>query len=107
MGTRIDIASAAKDEADRAALVEFRRRLVAGEEELVPVEIINRLLSGEESRVRVWREHRGMAAGTLAQRAGIAQAYLSQIETGEREGTPEVFSKLANALGVSPDELMG
>ena len=48
--------------------------------------MVDRILNGE-NLVRVWREHRGLTVSALAQMAGIAQPYLSQIETGKREGT--------------------
>lgn len=97
---------AIKDNADRAALAIFRERLASGEEELIPAEIVDRLLSGE-NRLRVWREHRGLTVRALAERAGLAQPYLSQIETGRREGTVETYRKLACALSLSLDDLLG
>ncbi|MCF4129475.1 helix-turn-helix domain-containing protein [Methylobacterium sp. SyP6R] len=95
-----------ESQADRLAVAEFRRRLAAGEEEMIPVEVVDRLLSGE-NRVRVWREHRGLTATALAEKAGIAQAFLSQIETGRREGTVETLRKLARALDLTLDDLVG
>lgn len=59
------------------------------------------------SRIRVWREHRGMTAKVLAEEAGIAQPFLSQIETGKREGTVDTLRSLADALGVTIDDLVG
>jgi DNA-binding XRE family transcriptional regulator len=92
--------------ADHAALAEFRRKLAAGEEARIPASLVERLVSGE-NRVRVWREYRGLSGVALAKQAGLAQAYLSQIETGAREGTVETYGKLAAALGVSLDDLAG
>lgn len=100
------ILAAAEDNADRFALADFRSRLASGEEELLPAEIVDRLLSGE-NRLRVWREHRGLTVRSLAERAGIAQPYLSQIETGRREGTVETYRKLAAALSLGLDDLLG
>ncbi len=97
---------AAEDAEDRLAFTEFQRRLALGEEELVPAGIVDRLLSGE-NRIRVWRDHRGLTAAVLAEKAGIAQGYLSQIETGKREGTIETLRRLASALAVSLDDLVG
>ena len=100
------LVEAAEDAAHREAVATFRRRVAAGEEELIPAAIVDRLLSGE-SRVRVWREHRGLKAGALAEQAGLAQAYLSQIETGRREGTVGTYRKIATALGVGLEDLIG
>ncbi|MCJ2059995.1 helix-turn-helix transcriptional regulator [Methylobacterium sp. J-048] len=97
---------AAEDGADRAAVAEFRRCFASGEEELVPAAVVERLLS-DENRVRVWREHRGLKVGALAEKAGLAPAYLSQIETGKREGTVETYRKIADALGLGLDDILG
>jgi len=47
-----------------------------------------------------------LAAKALAEKVGIAQARLSQIEAGKREGTTDALRKLATALGVSIDDLV-
>ncbi|MGD8817393.1 MAG: helix-turn-helix transcriptional regulator, partial [Acidobacteriota bacterium] len=41
------------------------------------------------------------------EKAGIAAAYLSQIETGKRDGTVATVKRLAAALEVSVDDLVG
>jgi len=91
---------------DVAAYDEFHRKLAAGEEELIPAEMVDRILAGE-NRVRVWREHRGMSVKALAEAAGVTPAYLSQVETGKRDGTVETYRKLATVLRVTLDELAG
>lgn len=97
--------AAAEDAADDAAVEAFRRKLAAGEEELLPAAMIDRVLAGE-SLVRVWRDHRRLTSKALAEKAGIARAYLSQIEAGKREGTVDTLRKLATALGVAIDDLV-
>lgn len=96
-----DAAEAARDVAayDRA-----RQRLTASEDELVPFEITTRLLAGENP-IRVWREFRGLSATRLAEQAKISAGYLSQIETGQREGTISTLRAVARVLGVSLDDL--
>jgi DNA-binding XRE family transcriptional regulator len=90
---------------DVAAYDEFKRRLAAGEEEMVPSAVVDRILAGE-NLVRVWREHRGLTVSALAEQAGIAQPYLSQIETGKREGTLQTMKKIADALKLTVDDLI-
>jgi DNA-binding XRE family transcriptional regulator len=97
---------AAEDATDLAIVREFDRKLAAGEEELIPAEIVDRILAGE-NRVRVWREHRRMSVRALAEAAGVTPAYLSQVETGKRDGTVETYRKLAAALRITLDELAG
>lgn len=96
---------AAEDVADIAAVEDFKRRLAAGEEEMLPAAIVERLIAGE-SPVRVWREHRGLTASALAEASGVGQGFLSQIETGKREGTVTTLKKIAAALDVTLDDLV-
>lgn len=95
----------AEDAEDGEIIREFKRKLAAGEEELVPSAVVDRILNGE-NLVRVWREHRGLTVSALAQMAGIAQPYLSQIETGKREGTLQTMKKIADALKITLDDLV-
>jgi DNA-binding XRE family transcriptional regulator len=92
------------DMADLAAIESFRRRLTAGEEELVPAAVADRIIDGE-NKVRVWREYRCLTAKDLADKAGISTAYLSQIETGSRDGSFDTIKRIAAALAVSLDDL--
>lgn len=96
---------AAEDAADIAAYDEFKRKLEAGEEELIPLDVVKRFLAGDNP-IRVWREYRGMTTTALATAAGVGQGFLSQIETGKREGTVETLKKIAGALKVTLDDLV-
>ncbi|MGH6922341.1 MAG: helix-turn-helix domain-containing protein [Propylenella sp.] len=99
------LAEAAEDSADRAAVRRFRKALAAGEEELVPSDVVNRILDGDNP-IRVWRRHRGMTINELAEKVGIASAYLSQMETGKREGTVSTLRRIATTLGIALDDLI-
>jgi DNA-binding XRE family transcriptional regulator len=98
-------AEAAEDAADavvaRAALAD----LASGVDEIMPGDVTDRLVAGDNP-VRVWRAYRGLTATALAKRASITQAYLSQIETGKRDGTLTVMAVLARELGVDLDDLV-
>ena len=64
--------------------------------------------SGRETlggRIRAAREARGESQVRLAAAAGISQGYLSQLEQDEREPSLSIAARLAQALGVSLDEL--
>ncbi|MGD8331990.1 MAG: helix-turn-helix transcriptional regulator [Acidobacteriota bacterium] len=100
------LVEAAANAVDAAAVRRFEERLAAGEEELLPAEMVDRIIDGENP-IRVWREHRGLSVKLLAEKAGIAAAYLSQIETGKRDGTVATVKRLAAALEVSVDDLVG
>lgn len=99
------LVDAASDAADGAAIRRFNERLASGEEELLPAAMVDRIIAGE-SPLRVWREHRSMTAKALADAAGIAPAFLSQIETGKREGGIETLKRIAAALNVALDDIV-
>ncbi len=73
--------------------------------ESFPTEVVDRLLAGQNP-IRVYRDHRGMTQGALAAAAGIHPVYLSQIETGKRTGSAKTLVAIAEALGVTVDDLI-
>ena len=94
------------DDAGAGAIIDrFRERLAAGEEELIPASVVNRLLAGDNP-VRVWREHRGLKTGELAEAAGLSQAYVSQIEAGKREGAIVAMKAISKVLNLNIDDLV-
>lgn len=74
--------------------------------EAIPHEMMRRLIEGE-SPIRVWREHRGLTQTLLADHAGIDKTYLSQLESGRKSGSVAVIRRLARALSVDIDDLVG
>ena len=94
-----------EDEADARAVAEFHADYTAGKAFLVPDDILRRELAGE-SPVRLWRFQRNLTQQELAKRAGISKSYLSQIETGKRQGTVETLKAIALALNVPLDVLI-
>jgi len=99
------LVEAAEDLADVRAYDEATRRLASGEDELVPAELVNRILDGENA-LRVWREYRGLTVKQLAEQAGVSAPFVSQIENGQREGSVETMRKIAGVLKVSLDDLV-
>lgn len=93
-----------EDERDARAVAEFHESYIAGKEFMIPDEIMRRELAGE-SPVKLWREQRNLTQQQLAQRVGISKPYLSQIESGKRQGTMETISAIARALEVPIDVL--
>jgi DNA-binding XRE family transcriptional regulator len=96
----------AEDARDAAALSRFAKRLASGEEEVVPSEVVDRLLAGE-TPIRVWREFRGLTATELAARIGVTPAHVSKIETGKGEPSVALLRKLAAILRVDMEALVG
>lgn len=76
----------------------------AGQEEL-PEEILEQLALKQSSPIKILRKHRGFTQGALAQEAGISRPYLTEIETGRKDGSIRALKAIAEALGVSLDAL--
>jgi DNA-binding XRE family transcriptional regulator len=98
------LVGAAEEMSDVRAYDRAKQRLANGEDELIPAEFVNRMLDGE-NKLRVWREYRGMSGKELAEKTGLAAPYISQLETGQREGTIETFKKIAAVLRVDLDDI--
>jgi transcriptional regulator with XRE-family HTH domain len=59
-------------------------------------------------RLKRFRDSRGWSQRELAQRAGIPQPTIGYLETGRRSGlTVETARRIADALGISIDRLVG
>ncbi|MCD4739355.1 MAG: helix-turn-helix transcriptional regulator [Anaerolineae bacterium] len=81
------------------------KQALADGEELVPSEVTYAILDGRNP-IKVWREHRGFTQQRLAETTGISTPYLSQIESGKRQGTTEVLAAIVKALGLSLDDIV-
>lgn len=57
-------------------------------------------------RVRELRKERGLSQIELAAKVGIDRSYMGFLERGERNPSLEVIAKIADALNVTPDELL-
>lgn len=64
------------------------------------------MAKGFGKAVRELRETAGMKRSELAAAAEISEAFLIKIEQGSRGTSPENLTKLAAALGVTPQELV-
>lgn len=60
-----------------------------------------------QENMRQIRELRGMTQAEMGKRAGIAAASISHFETGQRSPSLETLVKLADALEVTVDTLLG
>lgn len=78
--------------------------LLGDRADLIPAEVVHRIADGENP-VRVWREHRGLKGVELARAAGISPAYLSEIETGKKDGTFRTMTAIGHCLGLPLDDL--
>lgn len=94
----------AEDLADLQAYDRSKAALADGEDELIPAEYVDRILDGEHP-LRVYREFRGLTQAALAERAGVNRVTVAEIEIGRKRGSVATLRKLAEALGVTMDDL--
>ncbi|WP_026988506.1 helix-turn-helix transcriptional regulator [Fodinicurvata fenggangensis] len=95
----------AEDAADSAAYDRAIARLANGQDELIPAEYANRIIDGE-SPLRVFRDWRAMTQTALAEASDVNRVQITEIEAGRNSGSVETIRKLAEALGVSVDDLV-
>lgn len=60
------------------------------------------------SRIKQFREEKGMTASQLAAKASISKSYLSELESGiDKKPSAERLYAIAKALGVAMSDLLG
>lgn len=96
--------AAVEDLADLRSYDRAMAALAAGEDELIPADHANRLLNGENA-LRVYRDLRGLTQAALAEKSGVKRVTVAEIETGRKHGSIATLRALADALGVSLDDL--
>jgi transcriptional regulator with XRE-family HTH domain len=57
-------------------------------------------------RLRKLRANKGYTQQAFADKIGVSQAYINQMEKGKRVPSMKVFVKIAKALNVKLDELL-
>lgn len=67
----------------------------------------NSVSAALQANLRNFRELRGLTQAQLGKRSGVAAASVSHFETGQRTPTLETLVKLADALSVTVDILLG
>ena len=77
----------------------------SSDEAIIPHEVVGILLEKDCNLVKAWRKFLGMSQNELAQKAGISQPALSQIERSKnlRSAT---LKKLADAMNINPEQLL-
>lgn len=93
----------AEERTDIAAAASAAAAIADGEE-LIPGEVVKRLLAGEPP-LKVWREYRGLDRAALGVAAVVAEPLIERWETGRTAIDPDALVRLAAALGIDADDL--
>jgi DNA-binding XRE family transcriptional regulator len=101
----IDIYNNLLEKAEWLEDVDAYEKAKHDDDELVPSDVVKRLLSGE-NKIKVWREYRTLSQAELAKLSGIELTSIAQMEGGKRTGSVLVFKKIAEALQLDLDDLV-
>ena len=97
------LVAAAEDRAD-AATVDAGRAYLAAGGETFPAALVDLIMDGA-APVRAYREYRKLTQRQLAEKAGVRQATVSELEGGQL-GTVATMRRIAKALQVDLDLLL-
>ncbi len=97
-------AQEADEDVGTARLVARVRKEIAAGLPLIPKEVVDRIVDGENA-LRVVRKWRGKTQLYISHKTNIGQGYISELESGRRRGTTAVLKKIADALKVPLDLL--
>jgi DNA-binding XRE family transcriptional regulator len=96
---------AAEDLRDSEIAEHSRREIDAGTEELLTHAEVKEMLAAK-TPLAFWRKKRSMTQAALATATGVAQGFLSEIESGQKPGTAATSKKIADALRITVDDLI-
>ncbi len=92
-------------EDQRDAVTFMLARMEQANDETRPWSVVQRLHAGEHP-VAVFRDLRQMSRVDLATAAGVSEASIEAIESGQEEGTLRLLLKIAGVLRVDLDDLV-
>jgi DNA-binding XRE family transcriptional regulator len=75
------------------------------ENDTIPQEVAEKAILKEIPLIKAWRLYLNLTQKEVAEKAGITQAALSQMERTENTNRTKTLEKLATALGVSIEQL--
>lgn len=71
----------------------------------LPDAVLQTLAVGAQSPIKTLRKHRGMTQDDLANACGLSRPYLTELETGRKEGSIKSLKAIAQALNVPLERL--
>jgi len=71
----------------------------------IPNEVVGLTIKQDMTLLRAWREYLGLTQAEVAEKAGITQAALSQMESGDSKLRKATRIKLAAAMRINAEQL--
>jgi len=94
-----------EDTADAAHANRILADIESGTETLLTSEQASQLLNAK-TPLAFWRKHRGMTQEILSKLIGVAQGFVSEIESGTKTGDVQTLAAMARVLAISLDDLV-
>jgi DNA-binding XRE family transcriptional regulator len=82
-------------------LHDYRAMTGGKNDKSLPAHVLDALAARQESPVKIMRKFRGLTQAELAKKANLSRPYLTEIETGKKDGSIRAMKNLAEILGVS------
>lgn len=108
MGTLTDVQIIKQDGKPAFAIIpyeDYLSLLPKDRDASIPHEVVGLIVKKGMNLVKAWRIHLGFTQREVAERAGISQAALSQMEKSNNELRTATLEKLAVAMDISVDQL--
>ncbi len=81
-------------------LHDYRELTSAHSDHGLPGDIMDALTAREQSPIRILRDYHGMTQQELAKEAGLSRPYLTEIETGKKDGSIRALRAIAGVFEV-------
>lgn len=87
------------------AVIPYESYIAVFQKGSVPQEVAEMAILQDIPLIKAWRVYKGFTQKSVAKRAGITQAALSQMERTENPNRTSTLEKLAEALDLSVEQL--
>lgn len=86
-------------------LHEYRDLTNSGSDTELPDDVLDQISARQDHPIKIVRKYRQMTQADLAKSSGISRPYLTEIETGKKDGSLRAMKAIAGALGVRVGDL--
>jgi len=91
---------------DLEATIAYDRAIRTDDGTRIPADVVNAEILDGDHPIAAWRRYRGLTLRQLAERSGVNDAYLSEIENGRKPGSALAYKAVSQALDVPLDALI-
>ena len=98
--------SSKKDYDDILFIKKAKQEVELGIDELVPLNIMKKLLTNE-SKLKIWREYRGITLEELSSKTNISLSVISKIESNNQQIDLSKINLFSKVLRLNYDDLIG